>query len=295
MPIQQPRIFVRSGAAAAIRVLPFCAGIAVAIPAVAGTATSWISQNHAETRLVADKVPWKNNEKALVAGVQIKLDKGWKTYWRYPGDSGLPPSFHWTGSKNLKDAKVLWPAPLRFHDSAGTSIGYKNEVVFPVLIEPVNAGEPVDLNLKMEFAVCADICIPAEADLKLKIGKGGFFSRSYAPLLSRYLDRVPTKEASDGTAKPKVSHTEAELTGKTPHLTVDADFPKGLKGADLFIEGPEGFYLAPAEAVGKQGDGTLRFKVDLTKGDDPKDLKGKTVTVTLVSDAGQAETSWQIE
>ncbi|MEM8743169.1 MAG: protein-disulfide reductase DsbD domain-containing protein [Pseudomonadota bacterium] len=245
--------------------------------------------------MVADQVPWKNDKKALIAGIQIKLDKGWKTYWRYPGDSGLPPSFHWTGSKNLKEAKVLWPAPLRFHDSAGTSIGYKNEVLFPVLIKPVKAGEPVDLNLKMEFAVCADICIPAEASFNLKVGKDGFFSRSYAPLLSEYLERVPTNETADEKSKPEVSRTEAQLTGKTPYLEVDATFPKGTEGADLFIEGPEGFYLAPAEAVGKAENGTLRFKVDLTKGDDPKDLKGKTVTLTLVSDAAQAETSWQID
>jgi len=274
---------------------PVFAALAVASSAVAGSATSWEAQKHATARLIADEVPWKGQKKVLVAGIQIKLDKGWKTYWRYPGDSGLPPSFHWTGSRNLKRAQVLWPAPLRFHDSAGTSIGYKNEVVFPVLIEPETAGKPVDLNLKMEFAVCADICIPAEADLKLTVGKDGIFSRSYAPLLTQYLDRVPKKKASANSEAPAVRHTEAQLNGKKPYLTVDAKFPDGAKGADLFIEGPEGFYLAPARSVGRQDDGAVRFKVDLTKGDDPMDLKGKTVTLTLVSDAGQTEASWRIE
>ncbi len=275
--------------------VPYCAAVATAAPVLAGSASSWVAQNHVETRLIADEVPWNGNGKALVAGIQLKLDKGWKTYWRYPGDSGLPPSFHWTGSKNLKNAEVLWPAPLRFHDSAGTSFGYKDEVVFPVLIEPVKSGEPVDLNLKMEFAVCADICIPAEADLKLTVGEDGFFSRSYVPLLTRYMERVPTRQAADADGKPSVSHTRAQLNGDKPYLEVDAKFADGAKGADLFIEGPAGFYLAPAEAVGKQANGAIRFKVDLTKGDDPKDLKGKTVTLTLVSDAGQAETSWRIE
>jgi DsbC/DsbD-like thiol-disulfide interchange protein len=278
-----------------IGVMALIQAAAIVSPAQAGSATSWISQNHASTRLIVDTTPWHNKQKTRVAGIHIKLDKGWKTYWRYPGDSGLPPRFDWSGSSNLKSARVLWPAPKRLLDSAGSSIGYKKEVVFPVLIEPVTAGQPIELKLKMEFAVCADICIPAEADLQLKVVKGGFFSSSYAALLSRYLERVPEKKAPGSSAGLSVSHTEAQLTGKAPYLTIDARFPGGIKDADLFIEGPEGFYLAPAEPVGKPGEGTIRFKVDLTKGDDPKDLKGKSVTLTLVSKAAQAETTWRIQ
>lgn len=271
------------------------ATVATVSPANAGSATSWASKDHAATRLIIDTVSWRKRKDALVAGVQVKLADGWKTYWRYPGDSGLPPRFDWSGSRNLKEARVLWPAPVRLLDSAGTSIGYKKEVVFPVLIEPVRAAEPVELKLKMEFAVCADICIPAEAELQLTTGKGGLFSLSYAPLLLRYLDRVPMQQASGGRSGIDVSHTQAELTGTAPYLAIDARFPPGAKGADLFIEGPDGFYLAPAEPVGRGEDGAIRFKVDLTKGDDPKDLKGKTVTLTLVTDTAQTETSWRID
>ncbi len=285
-----------------LRALSAAIGVSALILAVsalsnarAGTATSWTSKNHASTRLIADATPWQNKKKTLVAGIHIKLDKGWKTYWRYPGDSGLPPRFDWSGSSNLKSAKVLWPAPKRYLDSAGTSIGYKTEVVFPVLIEPVKADQPIDLKLKMEFAVCADICIPAEADLQLKVGRDSFFSSNYAPLLTRFLQRVPEKKAPGINTGLSVSHTKAQLTGKAPYLTIDARFPKGFKGADLFIEGPEGFYLAPAKPVGKPGKGMIRFNVDLTQGDDPKDLKGKTVTLTLVSHDAQAETTWHIE
>ncbi len=264
-------------------------------PAWAGSATSWTSKNHASTRLVAETTSWKDKKKTLIAGIHIKLDEGWKTYWRYPGDSGLPPRFDWSGSHNLKSAKLLWPAPKRYLDSAGTSIGYKKEVVFPVLIEPVKAGQPIELKLKMEFAVCADICIPAEANLQLKVGKDGIFSSSFVPLLSRFLERVPEKKAPGTSSGLSVLHTEALLTGKAPYLTIDARFPRGGKGADMFIEGPEGFYLAPAKPVGKPGEGMIRFKVDLTQGDDPKELKGKTVTLTLVSNDAQAETTWHIK
>jgi DsbC/DsbD-like thiol-disulfide interchange protein len=275
--------------------VPITMAVSAYSPAMAGSATSWVTKNHATTRLVVDTTSWKNQQKVLVAGIHIKLDDGWKTYWRYPGDSGLPPRFDWSGSVNLKSAKLLWPAPKRMLDSAGTSIGYKKEVVFPVVIEPVTADKPIILKLKMEYAVCADICIPAEADLQLKVGKAGFFSSSYASLLAHYLDQVPEKKAPGSNTGLGISHAVSQLTGKSPHLTIDARFPGGVKGADLFIEGPEGFYLAPAEPVGKPGEGKVRFKVDLTKGDDPKDLKGKSVTLTLVSKAAQAETTWRIE
>lgn len=275
----------------AILVLMSDAGLATA---QAGTATSWQTQNYVKTRLIIDKAEWQSRSDVLMAGIHIKMDPGWKTYWRYPGDAGLPPRFDWSGSANLKKPRVLWPAPTRYKDSAGNSIGYKKEVVFPVLIEPEDPAKPIDLVLKMEFAICADICIPAETNLKLKSGRGGLFSRSYTPILARYLGRVPDIRNAN-KSKLLVRATKARLLGAEPYLSIDAKFPAGAKGTDLFIEGPAGFYLAPAEQVGKAQDGTINFKVDLTKGDDPKELKGKTVTLTLVSNTAQTETTWRIE
>lgn len=260
----------------------------------AGSATSWQTQNYVKTRLIIDKAEWQNRKDVLMAGIHIKMDPGWKTYWRYPGDSGLPPRFDWSGSQNLKNSRVLWPAPTRYKDSSGNSIGYKKEVVFPVLIEPIDPAQPIDLVLKMEFAVCADICIPAESNLQLKSGRSGIFSRSYTSILSRYLGRVPDIRSS-GKSELMIRNTKATLLGAAPYLSIEAKFPPGAKDADLFIEGPEGYYLAPAERIGETRDGTIKFKVDLTKGDDPIDLKGKTVTLTLVSNTAQSETTWRIE
>ena len=264
-------------------------------PAGAGSASDWVTKDYFAMRLISDHATWRGGQETLVAGIQIKLDKGWKTYWRYPGDSGLPPRFDWSGSRNLKDARLLWPAPIRLRDSFGTSYGYKREVIFPVLIEPVKAGQPIDLRVKIEFAVCADICIPAEADLRLKVGRDGFFSRSYEPSLSRSLARVPGKQDQGSRNGLSVSHTEAQLSGAAPYLAIEARFPDDAQDTDLIVEGPEGFYLAPAEPVDRRSDGAIRFRIDLTKGDNPKDLKGKIVTLTLVSKSAQAETSWLIE
>jgi len=263
-------------------------------PALAGSASSWQKQHYVKTRLIIDRAEWQSRKDVLMAGIHIKMDPGWKTYWRYPGDAGLPPRFDWTSSRNLKKSQILWPAPTRYKDSAGISIGYKKEVVFPVVIEPIDPSKPIDLILKMEFAVCADICIPAETNLQLKSGRSGMFSSSYKPILSRFLERVPDIKSAN-TSGLKVRMTKARLMGAAPYLSIDAEFPAGARGADLFIEGPEGFYLAPAERIAESQNGTVNFKVDLTKGDDPKELKGKTITLTLVSNTAQAQTTWRIE
>lgn len=263
--------------------------------AVAGSATDWIKANHVKARLVVEAVPTDKHETSIVAGVHLKLDEGWKTYWRYPGDAGLPPNFDWSKSKNLKQAHVLWPAPVRFRDSAGTSYGYKKEVVFPVMVEPIDRTKPVELRLKLDYAVCADICIPAEADLTAKSGRSGFFTRSYTALLEEYLKRVPVRVEPGKEKEIGVHHAQAQLGGNKPEMVFDIRFSNEATVNDLFVEGPEGYYLPPAKPASVQGDGTVRFRVDLTKADDPAELKGKSVILTLVSENTRAEMPWRVE
>ncbi len=94
---------------------------------------------------------------------------GWKTYWKNPGDSGVPPSFDWAGSKNLKHAEVLYPAPHRFADANGTAIGYDDQVVFPVKLTPERVGEPIELKLAFAYGLCKDLCIPNDVSLGLTL------------------------------------------------------------------------------------------------------------------------------
>jgi len=102
------------------------------------------------------------------AGVEIKLKDGWKTYWRYPGDSGVPPLLDFSKSQNLKAVVVRYPAPTLFSDGAGgNSIGYKGTVILPLHVVAQDASKPVTLNLKLDYAVCEKLCVPAEAKLEL--------------------------------------------------------------------------------------------------------------------------------
>src|SRR5262249_3515978 len=121
-------------------------------PARAADESPWREDVRSAIRLIAGSNKAADNA-VLRAGVEVKLQPGWKTYWRYPGDSGVPPHFDFSGSENLKSADVLYPAPHLFTDETGQSLGYKDTVIFPVVVSPQQAGKPVRLSVKVDYAV----------------------------------------------------------------------------------------------------------------------------------------------
>src|SRR5260221_5305895 len=95
----------------------------------------WVELHNARVRMLAGP-PAAKAAKAYLAGVEITLSEGWKTYWRMPGDAGVPPSFDWAGSTNVASVDVRYPAPSRLHEPGAETIGYKHSVLFPVEIVP---------------------------------------------------------------------------------------------------------------------------------------------------------------
>src|SRR5438874_1830985 len=143
----------------------------VAMPSsFAGDASPWDEGLQSAARLVAARASGTGVDLVYRSGVEIKLNPGWKTYWRYPGDSGVPPAFDFSKSENVKAATVLFPAPSRFPDGAGgNSIGYKTDVLLPVHVVPNDPKKPAVLRVKLEYAVCEKLCVPADANLELKL------------------------------------------------------------------------------------------------------------------------------
>lgn len=103
---------------------------------------------------------WVMPDGTRVAALHLSLKPGWKTYWRAPGDAGIPPEFDWSGSRNLGGIGVTWPTPQVFHENGMRSIGYTHEVVIPLAIAPHRVGQPVHLSGDMELGVCSDVCMP---------------------------------------------------------------------------------------------------------------------------------------
>lgn len=104
-----------------------------------------------------------------LAALRLTLPEGWKTYWRAPGEAGIPPGFSWRGSRNLGAVRFTWPAPEVFATDGIRSIGYLDQLVLPVEITPKDPGKPVRLKGRMEFGVCKDVCVPADAAFDHKV------------------------------------------------------------------------------------------------------------------------------
>src|SRR3954466_2122839 len=147
--------------------LGFAATICASSLAAEGRAedsSPWQRDGHSAVRLLAGS----RSGAVLLGGIAFQLQPGWKTYWRTPGDSGVPPRFDFSKSDNVEAVTVLWPAPMKFDDGAGgTSLGYKNQIVLPLRIVAKNNDRPVTLRADISYAVGEKICIPVEAASEL--------------------------------------------------------------------------------------------------------------------------------
>jgi DsbC/DsbD-like thiol-disulfide interchange protein len=208
---------------------------------------------------------------ARLAGVHLQLVDGWKTYWRMPGEAGVPPEFDWSASTNLARNEVLYPVPRRIVDAGGETVGYKHEVVFPVRIYPSDPAAPVALKLALFAGVCKNVCVPVHvaADARLDGGTG-----LDEALLRQWLARVPQPAAEP---LPISAATLALESGK-PSLVVSLSSP----AEDIFIEGEgSAYYRKPDFAA----DG-LSARIVIGNVKDGDKLRGTSVLAT-VSAAGK--------
>ncbi len=244
--------------------------------------SAWDAEPHAAARLIAGAALRSANAAWLRAGIEIRLDNGWKTYWRYPGDSGVPPTFDFGGSENVKSVTVLWPAPARFADGAGgQSIGYHDDVVLPLRILANDTTKPAALHVKLSYAVCGALCVPVEAELDLTLsGKRG---AEEAALVAAEA-RVPRRAAlgTGGASGLAIRSAHREKTGAHDRVVVEVAAPAGTP-VDLFAEGPASTWALPLPEPSGGGTGTRRFTFDLDGLPPGEHADAATLTLTATS------------
>ncbi|MEI4260958.1 protein-disulfide reductase DsbD domain-containing protein [Roseovarius sp. D0-M9] len=113
---------------------------------------------------------WRMADGTHMAAFELRLAPGWKTYWRAPGDIGIPPRFDWRASRNLAGVEVEWPTPMRIDQGGMMAIGYHDTVIFPLHVLPKASGD-VGLTGTVEIGVCRDVCIPLTLDLAADLPK----------------------------------------------------------------------------------------------------------------------------
>lgn len=197
-------------------------------------------------------------------GVLIELAPGWKTYWRMPGESGVPPEFTWSTSRPAT-VEVQYPAPTRHADQSGEAVGYDREVLFPVTVTP-ETPEALDLKLDLFFGVCKDICIPARADASIALGTDG-----RDPLGSL---RVESARGAVPAAGDAVTGADIVSDGGRPVLRLTLK----ERPEDIFVESATSAYFrGPVlSADGREA----RLAIDSLS--DPAKLRGQKITITYV-------------
>ncbi len=245
----------------------------LAIEARAQDSSPWQRDGHSAVRLLAGS----RSGAVLLGGIAFQLQPGWKTYWRTPGDSGVPPRFDFSKSDNVETVTVLWPAPIKFDDGAGgISLGYKSQVVLPLRIVTKNADKPVTLRADISYAVCEKLCIPVEAKAELAFASVASTEDS---ALFAALDTVP-KPANVGDPNP-LTVRDVRRDGKSS-VVVDVATPD-TREVNLFVEGPTPDWALPVPKLTEGGpSGVKRFSFELDGLPPGAKPEGAALKLTLV-------------
>jgi DsbC/DsbD-like thiol-disulfide interchange protein len=284
--------------------------LATVSSASAQDASNWDGQTHSAARLIAGAMSKNHDAAFLRAGIEIRLDPGWQTYWRDPGDSGAPPTFDFSASENVKSVNVLWPAPERFPDGAGgNSIGYRNHVILPLHVVPMETAKPTALRLKLEYDVCSNICVPIESNLVLNLSGDGAEDAA----IERAEIRVPRPVALGQQARPEAMRERGQTTAQAAagqsavgaaadqhreplailglhrqpgdahdRVVVDVAAPVGVP-VELFVEGPTPDWSLPLPQQGAADGAVRHFEFELDGLPPDAKAEGAALTLTAVS------------
>jgi DsbC/DsbD-like thiol-disulfide interchange protein len=267
------------------------AALVLPMPSAIADVTAWQGDARAGMRIVAGGTKAADGSPQLRAGVEIRLAPGWKTYWRYPGDSGVPPHFDFDKSENVKSVHVSWPAPERFAEPDGIIIGYRDHVLFPLSIEPTDATRPVVLRVTLDYAICEKVCIPVQARGELTI-KGGATAGSD---IAKAEKAVPREQALGADAALSVKAVHRDNGTKPARVLVDVAAPNGSSLA-VFAEGPTADWALPVpDKVEGAPAGLQRFAFALDGLPPGVTASGATLKVTAVAGTDAIETTFRLD
>ena len=269
-----------------LAVLALIAGASVG--AAAEPASQWDGDAHSAVRLIAGSRAAAATA-PIRAGVEIRLMDGWHTYWRYPGDAGVPPRFDFAASQNVKSVEVLWPAPQPIAEHGLTAIGYLRGVIWPLAVVPQDPSKPATLRLKLDYAVCEKLCVPAEGKAELVLDGGPAQDAALAAAEAR----VPKKRALGQNGALAVK--SVRRADGPPHVVVDVAAPPGASVA-LFAEGPTADWALPVpRAIAGAPAGLQRFVFDLDGAPPGAKYEGAALTLTAVAGDEAIEVATRLE
>jgi DsbC/DsbD-like thiol-disulfide interchange protein len=249
--------------------------LALATQSALATVSDWVDTEGAQVRLVTAGKP--DAAGILHGALEIALQPGWKTYWRDPGDAGVPPQLDVSNSVNVAAAELDFPAPERFDDGLTKWAGYGHPVSFPVTFTLKATGQPAMIEADIFLGVCQEICVPLQARLTLDPASDPDNADDVA-LVEAARARLPAADRPDFRA------TLAGDDGKA--LTIRAAVPDGTASAEIFIAGSGGYMFG--SPVRKVSDREIVFSLPVL--DRPKERPaGAGLPYTLSTPGGAVE------
>lgn len=236
---------------------------------------------------------WELANGNRMVALELRLQPGWKTYWRSPGDTGVPPTFDWSGSENLGHVTIHWPRPERIESGGEITLGYHELLVLPIEVSPARADAPMTLRGTVDFGLCLDICVPGHAELVADGAAGG-----PDPRIQAALDRVPAQsdlplicridKIPDGMRVSAMIPVQGQTTETGPDMAVAIE----LDSANVWVSQPDthwknGQLTAVSELIDETGKPFAldpdRLRVTLISGDAAQEISGCD---SLDADAG---------
>ncbi len=246
-------------------------------------AGGWAATDFSRVRLIA-AVEAVGTGETVRAGFHVQLSDGWHFYWRSPGETGFPPVFDWDASHNVSGVDIYWPAPDRLNLLGFVTYGYSREVLLPLSVAVSEPGNPVDLRVRANFAICSDeICTYHDETFAVRLPAGAALPAPHAGLIEDFAKRVPQSGASD----LRIVDAVAAAQGEERVIAVRALSAVGFSAPDLIVEGPADFFFGPPRT--ELGDGGHAARLILPVTGDGAALAGLAVTLTLIDGSRAVE------
>ncbi|MGO8089660.1 protein-disulfide reductase DsbD domain-containing protein [Rhizobium leguminosarum] len=251
--------------------------------------SAWADNEGGRMRLVA-LAPDAGGK--IRAALQIEPKPGWITYWKEPGNSGIPPQIAIAAESGVTLDAIAYPVPKHFFNGAIEDIAYDAPVTLPLSLTAAGKG-PVSIDAAAFIGICKDICIPFQANLQLKLGPAIQSHPQEEAILQAANARLPKPPSQDFDVTAHAMSPDRKSLSLT--LVLPSGGPgEGKAAPDIIVTGPSGY--AFTKQIGGKRDGAA-FKVDISIGKLPKDydMAGKQWSVLVIDGERAMETTLAFE
>lgn len=226
---------------------------------------------------------WRTDSGTHMAALHLRLAEGWKTYWRSPGDAGIPPTFDWSGSHNVASVRMHWPRPEVFNQNGYRSIGYDGVLVLPLEFTPRDADQPLALSADVLLGVCQDICVPVNLNLNARLPFAG---------ASDALIEAALRDRPEPAARAGLRDAQCGLTPITSglQLVAELDLPQIGQGEFVVFELPDrGIWISEAR-TSREGDRLTATADFISFSDTPVAFDRSDLRITILAEGRAVET-----